>query len=120
DHVAALGGNVTVTTLDGNVDLTVPPTSSTGRVLRLRGQGWHKKGGGRGDALVEVRVTVPETLTVEQRALYGKLAGAYGGSGASAQTSGGAQADRGGQTGRSDEATSGTRDTGAATAAAVD
>jgi len=85
DHVAALGGTVTVTTLDGNVDLTVPPASSTGRVLRLRGQGWHKKGGGRGDALVEIRVTVPETLSAEQRDLYRKLArtsasGAAGGS----------------------------------------
>lgn len=74
DHVAALGGSTPVTTLDGQLELTVPPGSSTGRVLRLRGQGWHKKGGGRGDALVEVRVTVPDTLTTEQKRLYGQLA----------------------------------------------
>jgi curved DNA-binding protein len=74
DHVAALGGSVPVTTLDGELELTVPPASSTGRVLRLRGQGWHKKDGGRGDALVEVRVTVPETLSPEQKRLYGQLA----------------------------------------------
>ena len=74
DHVAALGGKVPVATLDGNLELTVPPGSSTGRVLRLRGQGWHKKEGGRGDALVEVRVMVPEALTADQKKLYQQLA----------------------------------------------
>ncbi len=73
DDVAALGGTVKVATLDGEGELTVPAGSSTGRVLRLRGQGWPKRGGGRGDLLAEVRVTVPETLTPEQRELYRRL-----------------------------------------------
>ncbi|HEX7040918.1 MAG TPA: DnaJ C-terminal domain-containing protein [Trueperaceae bacterium] len=73
DDVAALGGVVKVETLDGVVELTVPEGSSSGRVLRLRGQGWPKRGGGRGDLLAEVRVTVPETLTPEQRELYERL-----------------------------------------------
>ncbi len=76
DHVAALGGSVKVPTLDGEVDLTVPAGSSTGRVLRLRGQGWPQRSGGRGDLLAEVRVTVPETLSDDQRKLYGELAAA--------------------------------------------
>ncbi len=76
DDVAALGGSVAVPTLDGEVDLTVPAGSSTGRVLRLRGQGWPQRAGGRGDLLAEVRVTVPESLTDEQRELYGRLAAA--------------------------------------------
>ncbi|HZW28973.1 MAG TPA: DnaJ C-terminal domain-containing protein, partial [Trueperaceae bacterium] len=71
---AALGGTVKVQTLDGEGELTVPAGSSTGRVLRLRGQGWPKRDGGRGDLLAEVRVTVPETLTPEQRDLYERLA----------------------------------------------
>lgn len=78
DHVAALGGSVKVPTLDGEVDLSVPAGSSTGRVLRLRGQGWPQRSGGRGDLLAEVRVTVPETLTAEQRELYQRLAKARG------------------------------------------
>jgi curved DNA-binding protein len=73
DDVAALGGVVKVETLDGVVELTVPEGSSSGRVLRLRGQGWPQRGGGRGDLLAEVRVTVPETLTPEQRELYERL-----------------------------------------------
>ncbi len=76
DDVAALGGAVKVPTLDGEVDLNVPAGSSTGRVLRLRGQGWPKRGGGRGDLLAEVRVTVPESLTPEERELYQRLAAA--------------------------------------------
>src|SRR5690606_20850868 len=63
DHLAARGGSGDVTTLEGDRDLRGPPGRSTGRVLRLRGQGWPKKGGGRGDALVEVRVPVPDPLT---------------------------------------------------------
>ena len=65
--VAALGGKVRVETLDGPVDMTLPTGSSSGRVLRLRGQGWPKKGGGRGDELAEVRVSVPTSLSDEQR-----------------------------------------------------
>ncbi|HZW27040.1 MAG TPA: DnaJ C-terminal domain-containing protein [Trueperaceae bacterium] len=76
DDVAALGGKVEVATLDGTGELTIPAGSSTGRVLRLRGQGWPQRGGGRGDLLAEVRVTVPETLTPEQRELYERLAAA--------------------------------------------
>lgn len=89
DHVAARGGSVPVTTLDGDLELTVPPGSSTGRVLRLRGQGWHKKVGGRGDALVEVRVTVPDTLNAAQKKLYDQLAEAAGAGSAAASASGG-------------------------------
>ena len=65
--VAALGGTVRVATLDGPVEMTLPAGSSSGRVLRLRGQGWPRKDGGRGDELAEVRVTVPSELTGEQR-----------------------------------------------------
>jgi len=90
DHVAALGGKVPVATLDGNLELTVPPGSSTGRVLRLRGQGWHKKEGGRGDALVEVRVTVPDALTADQKKLYGQLAKAAGAASGAAEGAAGA------------------------------
>ena len=73
DHVAALGGSASVASLAGPIEVTVPPGSSGGRVLRLRGQGWPRKGGGRGDQLVEVRVTVPEHPSDQQKALYQRL-----------------------------------------------
>jgi len=73
DHVAVLGGPVRVVTLDGDVDLTVPPGTAAGRKLRLRGRGWPLPGGGRGDAVAEVRLVVPRAPTAEQRAAYERL-----------------------------------------------
>jgi curved DNA-binding protein len=73
DYQAVLGGTVRVPTLDGTVEMTLPPRTSSGRVLRLRGQGWPKKGGGRGDELAEVRVITPRQPTSEQLELYQRL-----------------------------------------------
>ena len=56
---AVLGASVRVPTVDGPVMLSVPPGSSSGRVLRLRGKGWTGKGGTRGDQLVTLMVEVP-------------------------------------------------------------
>ncbi len=73
DHLAVLGGQVRVATLDGPVDMRLPPATQTGRKLRLRERGWPRKDGGRGDALAEVRVMIPERPSAEQRALYERL-----------------------------------------------
>ena len=50
---AVLGAKVRVPTLDGPVTLTIPPKSSGGRALRLKGKGLPRAGGGRGDLLVD-------------------------------------------------------------------
>jgi len=63
---AVLGASVRVPTPEGTVMLTVPPGSTSGKVLRLRGRGFHKKAGGRGDQLVTLMVDLPasdEALT---------------------------------------------------------
>jgi curved DNA-binding protein len=70
---AALGGPVLVPTLDGNVTMTIPPGTSSGRVLRLRGQGWPKRSGTRGDELAEVRITVPAKPDEAELELYREL-----------------------------------------------
>lgn len=69
---AVLGCRVVVPTLDGAVKLTVPPGSSSGRLLRLRGRGlaW---GETRGDQLVELRIVVPEQPSDAEQALYRRL-----------------------------------------------
>ena len=74
DYMAVLGGNVRVPTLDGDVEMSLPKGTQTGRVLRLRGKGWPKRTGGRGDELAEVSVVVPELPTDEQLELYQRLA----------------------------------------------
>jgi DnaJ-class molecular chaperone len=57
---AILGGPVKVPTVDGPVMLNVPPGSSSGKVLRLRGKGFTGKSGVRGDQLVTLMIDVPE------------------------------------------------------------
>ncbi len=69
---AVLGCAVDVPTLDGPVTLQVPPGSSSGRLLRLRGRGLELEGY-RGDQLVEIVVVIPAELGEAERALYGRL-----------------------------------------------
>lgn len=72
---AMLGAKVPVTTPDGKLQITVPPGSSSGRRLRLRGQGLTVEGG-KGDLLVRLMIAVPEKLTAAEEALVKQLAAA--------------------------------------------
>ncbi len=56
---AVLGAKVQVPTIDGDVALTIPKGSSSGRTLRLRGRGVRGRDG-PGDQLVELRIVVPQ------------------------------------------------------------
>ncbi len=57
---AVLGAKVKVPTTSGSVMLSVPPGASSGKILRLKGKGFHKKDGGRGDLLVTLAIVIPE------------------------------------------------------------
>ena len=60
----ALGGQVTVPTMDGQVTLKVPAGTRSGRVFKVAGRGVPRpKGSGHGDLLVTVEVDVPRKLT---------------------------------------------------------
>lgn len=56
---ATLGGDVTVPTLHGAVELSVPPASASGRKLRLRGRGIRDEQGRQGDLYALVRIVPP-------------------------------------------------------------
>jgi len=56
---AVLGATVRVPTVDGPVNLTVPKGSTSGKTLRLKERGFHKKGGGRGYQYVVLSVDLP-------------------------------------------------------------
>ena len=57
---AVLGGRINVPTPSGPVTMTVPKHSNTGSVLRLRGKGVSRQGGGHGDEFVKLKVMLPD------------------------------------------------------------
>jgi DnaJ-class molecular chaperone len=63
---ATLGAKVTVPTLDGPVELAVPPGSPGGRQLRIRGKGLTDQNGRKGDLYAHVRVVTPDPATLDQ------------------------------------------------------
>ena len=74
---AALGAQVKVPTLDAPVTLKIPAGTQNGKVLRARGRGIPRKGGGRGDLLVTVQVVVPDKLSKNERELLEQFAEAH-------------------------------------------
>ena len=77
---AALGTQVSVPTLDGKVTVKVPPGTSGGKVLRVKGKGGPKPRGGAGDLLVTIDVEVPKKLTKQERELLERFAEIHKGS----------------------------------------
>ena len=73
-HDAALGAEVSVPTLKGQVSMKIPPETSSGRTFRLPGYGMpHLKGGGAGDQFVQVQLTIPTGLSPRERELHQEL-----------------------------------------------
>ena len=60
-------------TLDGPVGIKVPAGSPAGRVFRLRGHGLPKAGGGRGDLLAQLNVSLPQSLSEREKELFEEL-----------------------------------------------
>ncbi|MEY9965028.1 curved DNA-binding protein [Streptacidiphilus sp. MAP12-16] len=71
---AALGATVPVTAPGGTAKVHVPPGTSTGRRLRLRGEGMPNPKGSPGDLYAEIRVMVPPSPTPRERQLFEELA----------------------------------------------
>ena len=72
---AALGADVEIETLTGETPrVKVPPGSSCGRKLRLRGQGMPGSRGDAGDLYANIKIEVPKQLSPEEREAFERLA----------------------------------------------
>jgi molecular chaperone DnaJ len=72
---AALGGELEVPTLDGRVNLKIPPETQSGRMFRMRGKGVKPvRGGPTGDLICKVTVETPVKLNKRQKELLREFA----------------------------------------------
>jgi curved DNA-binding protein len=71
---AALGTSVAVATPGGEAKVKVPPGTSSGKRLRLRGRGLPTSRGKPGDLFAETRIMVPGRPTSQERELFERLA----------------------------------------------
>jgi DnaJ-class molecular chaperone len=70
-----LGGQIKIPTMEGDVNLTIPPGASSGMQLRLRGKGFKVLNKPtRGNQLVKIHIKIPKTITSHQRQLLEQLA----------------------------------------------
>lgn len=77
--VAALGGELAVPGLHGDVTVKVPAGVANGDTIVARGEGMTRtRGSGRGDLVLHANIVVPKRLTKEQRALLEQLAESFG------------------------------------------
>jgi len=71
---AVLGANIRVPTLNGGVNIKIPPGTHNGQKLRVRGRGLPARAGNGGDLIVVARIEVPTHITDSERKLWEELA----------------------------------------------
>jgi curved DNA-binding protein len=70
---AALGAQIDIPTLEGEVSMKLPAGAKSGQKLRLAGKGLPRPGGGAGDLYAVIGIALPASLTERERKLYEEL-----------------------------------------------
>jgi len=70
---AVLGDEIDVPTIAGKATLTIPSSTQSETILRMRGQGLPSIHGGKGDQMVKVHIQVPKKLSKKQKGLIEQL-----------------------------------------------
>ena len=70
---AALGARVSASGLDEDISIFIPPGMNSSEKVKIAGKGYKDGTGGRGDLIVNVKITVPKQLSKEEKELYEKL-----------------------------------------------
>jgi molecular chaperone DnaJ len=76
--LAAIGGELTVAGLRGDVVVKVPAATQNGHTLVVKGEGMPRRGSGTGDLVVHANIVVPKRLNKEQRKLLEELSESLG------------------------------------------
>jgi len=71
---AVLGADIPVRLLDGSISLKIDPGTQSGKKMRLKGKGLPKKGSGRGDLFVQIKIVIPKTTSEREKELYAEMA----------------------------------------------
>ena len=74
---AALGGKKQVNTIDGRINVTIPPEIQTGKKIRISGKGYIDRKGNRGDLIIMVRLVNPSKITSKAKKLFEELKDIY-------------------------------------------
>lgn len=69
---AVLGTKITLPTLGGKIQLTIPPDSQSGQRLRIKGKGLPNKSG-IGDLFAIIKIVIPESTNESQRKIWAEL-----------------------------------------------
>ena len=70
---AVLGASISVPTLDGRVQIRIPPGTQRGQKLRVRGRGLPGRNGQSGDLIVVTQIEVPSQLSDAEKKLWEQL-----------------------------------------------
>lgn len=72
---AALGAEIQVPSIDGFINMRIPPETSAGQKFKLTGEGLPEPvSGKRGDQVVIIKIEMPSNLTEKEKELYKELA----------------------------------------------
>ena len=72
---AALGADILVPSIDGHVNMKIPPETHSGQKFRLASEGIPDANTAkRGDQIVTVKIEIPPSLTQKEKELYNELA----------------------------------------------
>ena len=78
---ATIGGKISVPTLDGNVSMTLPPGTDSGKKFRLKGRGIPNirtvRTGARGNEFVVIKIIVPKTVSAKTKEALQEVEKAY-------------------------------------------
>jgi len=71
---AALGKKIKTNVLNEDINILIPPCTSSGEVIKVKEKGYKDGKGTRGDLLIEIKIVLPKNINKKQKEIYQELA----------------------------------------------